>query len=219
MIRSLILSLGLSLAAVAGDIDVDIDAYGESLGGWAKDSTVSYSLSGANYRSYKPEISPTPDGGIFVSVRIDHRRGWLANDDHAVLEITFSKDGTVVNARSTLAVQGRTISSDLIRATATAGADVSGVGGAVKVGTDLVADLSSKLLREKIVEAGRVAFPSAVQHNYNLLFQAVRVNGGKIPDDGGAGVANDEEAPAGKSAPEQPAKALEIRPYGNPPKP
>ena len=214
MIRTLIFTLALGLAATAADIDIDIDAYGESLGGWAKDNTVSYALSGADYRSYKPEISPTPDGGIFVSVRIDHRRGWLASDDHAVLEITFAKDGTVVNARSTLAVQGRTISSDLIRSSAEIGAQAPGVGGAVKVGTDLVADLSAKLLREKIVEAGRVAFPAAVQHNYNLLYQAVRLRDAKLPEEGGAGLPPDAGPAEDQPAPEQPAKALEIEPYG-----
>lgn len=219
MLRSVIFSMALVLSfARGGDIDVDTEAYGESLGGWDKNETVTYELSGASYRSYKPEISPTPDGGIFVSVRIDHRRGWLANDDHAVLEITFAKDGTVVNARSTLAVQGRTISSDLIRSSAEVGEQVPGVGGAVKVGSDLVADLSAKLLREKIVEAGRVAFPSAVQHNYNLLYQAVRLKDGKLPEEGGAGPAEDEGVPEEQPAPEKPAKALEIRPYGDEPK-
>ncbi|MBB5351921.1 hypothetical protein HNR46_002160 [Haloferula luteola] len=195
------------------NIDIDIAAYGESLGGW-KDNTVSYALSGAQYRTYKPEITPTPDGGIFVSVRIDHRRGWLASDDHAVLEITFQKDGSVANARSTLAVQGRTISSDLIRSTATAGAEVGGVAGAVKVGTDLVADLSSKLLREKIVEAGRVAFPSAVQHNYNLLYQAVRLRKDEVPAEGGAGATDEAEPATTKPAPPGKTQPLEIQPYG-----
>jgi hypothetical protein len=49
----------------------------------------------------------------------------------------------------------------------------------VKIGGDLVADLSSKLLREKIVEAGRVSFPAALRHNYNQLYQAIRTEDGK----------------------------------------
>lgn len=217
--KTLFFSALLALTSfVRADVDIDIDAYGESLGGWTE-RTASYALSGANYRTYKPEISPTPDGGIFVSVRIDHRRGWLASDDHAVLEITFAKDGKVASARSTLAVQGRNISSDLIRSTATAGAQVSGAVGAVKVGTDLVADLSSKLLREKIVEAGRVAFPSAVQHNYNLLYQAVRIRKEEPVVEGGAG-ATDKPEPV-TSKPEAPTenKPVEIKPYGSPQNP
>jgi len=65
MIRRLILTFaalsGLALAAPR----IDTEAFGKSLGpgGW-KGDTVSYSLSGSDYRTYKPEISPTPDGGF-----------------------------------------------------------------------------------------------------------------------------------------------------------
>lgn len=209
--KRLLFGLSLFLApCLHAGVDIDIDALGESLGGWkAKASTVDYSLSGADYRTYKPEITPTPDGGIFVSLRIDHRRGWLASDDHAVLEVSFGTDGSVVSAQSNLAIQGRTISSDLIRSTANAGAKVSGAEGAVKVGTDLVADLSSKLLREKIVEAGRVNFPAVLRHNYNLLYQAVRIRSDKVVPLGEAAA----EEP-GETTPPKSDKSLEIRPYG-----
>lgn len=181
MIRlALVLSLVTTLHA---GVSIDIDAFGSSLGGWkAKGrSACDYELSGSEYRTYKPEITPTPDGGIFTSIRIDHRRGWLASDDHAVLEVTIDKKGSIVSAQSNLALQGRTISSDLIRSTGSVGGAVPGVGAAVKVGTDLTADLSSKLLREKIVEPGRVNFPAAVRHNYNLLYQAIRTKADLAP--------------------------------------
>jgi hypothetical protein len=63
----------------------------------------------------------------------------------------------------------------LIRSTGQVGKEIVGAERAVQIGTDLVADLSAKLLREKIVEAGRVSFPAVLRHNYNLLFQAIRV--------------------------------------------
>lgn len=172
---ALVLPLVTTLHAGVG---IDIDAFGKSLGGWnvKSKSACDYDLSGSEYRTYKPELTPTPDGGVFASIRIDHRRGWLASDDHAVLEVTISKDGTIATAQSNLALQGRTISSDVIRTGGTVGGGVPGVGAAVKVGADLTADLSSKLLREKVVEPGRVNFPAAVRHNYNLLFQAIRTD-------------------------------------------
>lgn len=181
MIRFLLLPLLLSV--LHAGVRIDQDALGESLGGWTvkKKSAADYDLSGAEYRTYKPEISPTPEGGIFVSLRIDHRRGWLASDDHAVLEITIDRDGAIVSAQSSLALQGRTVSSDLIRAGGDVGKGVPGVGAAVKVGADLTADLSAKLLREKIVEPGRVNFPAAIRHNYNLLFQAIRTTPEHVP--------------------------------------
>lgn len=214
MIRPFLLSLTLLLPVLRGEVEIDADAFGESLGGW-KTNTVDYALSGANYRTYKPEISPSPDGGIFVSVRIDHRRGWLASDDHAVLEISFGPDGDVTSAKSTLAIQGRTIASDLIRSTADAGGQLVGAEGAVKIGSNLVADLSGKLLREKIVEAGRVSFPAAVRHNYNLLYQSVRLLKAEPPADGGAGIPKGEPEPEpAKPLPEQETPPLEIKPYG-----
>jgi len=212
MIRRLSLCLLLLASLVKADVAIDVDAFGESLGGWKKD-VVDYELSGSQYRTHKPEITPSPDGGIFLSIRIDHRRGWLASDDHAVLEVAFGPDGSVTTAQSTLAIQGRTIASDLIRTSAEAGASLTGAQGAVRIGSNLVADLSSKLLREKIVEAGRVSFPSAVRHNYNLLYKAVRMlppapaENGEIVEDETQG-----EKPAPKAPP------VEIKPYGKVPK-
>lgn len=197
------------------EVSIDEKAFGERLGGWTKrgKSAAEYTLSGAGYRTYKPEISPTPDGGIFVSVRIDHVRGWLSSDDHAVLEITVSNKGQISSAKSSIAIQGRSITSDLIRGGTDAGNKLGGTDRAVQIGTDLVADLSAKLLREKIVEAGRVTFPAALRHNYNLLFQSIRYEEPKP-----ATVVEGETS--GEKAPEKPAKPaasnLEIGNYGPP---
>jgi hypothetical protein len=173
----LLFSLFCSVSSFAA-VEIDMNKFGESLGGWKarKGKAAEYEISEAIYRTYQPETSPSPDGGIFVSVRIDHIRGFMASDDHASLELSFAADGTLVTAQSSLALQGRTISSELIKGGASASTSVAApyVDRAVKIGTDLVADLSSKLLREKIVEPGRVSFPAAIRHNYNLLFQAVR---------------------------------------------
>ena len=106
------LSLMNSFAGVA----IEEDAFGRSLGGWSKrdKGAAEYPLSGSVYRTYKPEISPSPDGGIFVSVRIDHVRGWLSTDDHAVLEITVSPKGAISSAQSSIAIQGKSIKSEMI---------------------------------------------------------------------------------------------------------
>ena len=103
---------------IYGDVEIDMEALGASLGGWQarKGKAAEYEVSEAGYRTYQPEISPSPDGGIFVSMRIDHRRGFMASDDHASLELSFAPDGSLVSAQSSLALQGRTISSELIKA-------------------------------------------------------------------------------------------------------
>lgn len=163
-------------------VSIDEGAFGTSLGGWKKrDKAVAeYPLSGSDYRTYKPEVSPTPDGGIFISVRIDHVRGWLASDDHAILEITVNSKGAIAAAQSTIAIQGQSIKSDVILGGNESGKSILSPESAVQIGTDLVANLSAKLLRENIVEAGRVSLPSVLRHNYNRLFQAIRVDGAPV---------------------------------------
>ncbi len=178
----LIATLFVSVSHAFAAVTLDDEAFGQSLGGWKKrsNSAAEYPLSGSAYRTYKPEISPTPDGGIFVSIRIDHVRGWLSSDDHAVLEITVNSKGAIASAQSTIAIQGRSIKSDVILGGNQAGAAILSPEGAVQIGTDLVANLSAKLLRENIVEAGRVSLPAVLRHNYNRLFQAIRVDGAQV---------------------------------------
>lgn len=211
----------LSILAIAGQVlagvSVDEAEFGKSLGGWESKGgkAAEYPLSGANYRTYRPEVTPTPDGGIFISLRIDHVRGWLSSDDHAILEITVDKEGRVIAAQSSIAIQGRSVTSDVIRGGTEAGQKLAGVDRAVQIGTDLIADVSAKMLREKIVEAGRVSFPSALRHNYNLLYQTIRTEA-PIPK---ATEVNPLDTPTIKDEPDartelEKSKKLEIRQYG-----
>lgn len=203
---------------VHAGVSIDDAVLGKSLGGWNKQGgkVAEYPLSGADYRTYRPEITPTPEGGIFISIRIDHVRGWLSSDDHAILEITVDRNGKIASAQSSIAIQGRSVSSDLIRGGTEGGQKVAGVDRAVQIGTDLIADVSSKMLREKLVEAGRVSFPSALRHNYNLLYQAIRTEPDTAPT---TAVTNPLDAPpvnASKETGEPKSKGLQIKPYGAP---
>lgn len=159
--------------AIASPI-LNVDRLGESLGGWRSkgNRAADYERSGSKYRTWKPEVTAMMDGGLFISMRIDHMRGLFAADDHASLQITIDKNGNVVSAQSSLAFQGKKITSDAIRQTADAGNQVSGIPQVTKIGTDLLADLSSKVLRENVAEPGRVTFPAVIHHNYNLLCHA-----------------------------------------------
>jgi hypothetical protein len=215
MKRFLIFLSALSISAgCASAVRIDEQVFGDKLGGWTKrgNQAAEYPLSGATYRTYKPEVSPTPDGGIFISLRIDHMRGWLASDDYAVLEITVNDKGTIVSAQSNIAIQGRAITSDVIKGGTDTTQKLAGSDRAVQIGTDLVADLSAKLLREKIVEAGRVSFPAVLRHNYNLLFQAIRT------DDAPKATADAAPSPT-PPAPAPGGPKLEIKAYGDSPKP
>jgi hypothetical protein len=168
--------LGMASVALSqAQVSLDVNALGESLGGWDKKraKAAEYQLSGSTYLTYKPEITPTPEGGIFVSVRIDYYRGMFASNDFATLEMTFDAKGTLTSTQSSIAIQGRRITSDVMRNTLKLGENQGAVGTAVKMGGDLVADLTEKLSRENLVEAGRVTFPAAVRHNFNKVFQSV----------------------------------------------
>ena len=217
--KSILLPLTVCLISAMhgfGGVAIDEDTFGRSLGGWTKKDKVAaeYPLSGSIYRTYKPEISPTPDGGIFVSVRIDHVRGWLSSDDHAVLEITVSPKGGISSAQSSIAIQGKSIKSDMILGGNEGGKAIMSTEGAVKIGTDLVADLSSKLLRENIVEAGRVSFPAVMRHNYNRLFQAIRVDDKSVAPTSVPQPVTD--APSPPVTPAEPAKTEEPAPAATP---
>ena len=173
---------------------VDLEKLGESLGGWTEKAgkAAKYEVSGSRYRSWKPEVSPTPVGGLFVSVRIDHLRGMLSSDDHASLEVTFDAEGQVVSARSSIALQGRRVTSDLVAGTGRLGAELVGMDRAGKVGAEMISNLSAKILREKIREPGRVSFPAVLQHQYNLLCLAVVVESEEASDDGAEDVAESQ---------------------------
>lgn len=186
------------------EVTLDAEAFGKTLGGWKKikGTAAEYSLSGADYRTYKPEISPTPDGGIFISVRIDNMRGWLSNDDHASLEITVDSKGVIASAQSTVAIQGQSIKSDVILGSTEAGNSILSPDRAVQVGSDLIANLSAKLLLQNIVEAGRVSLPAVLRHNYNRLFQAIRVDGMQVlPNVPAATIVADPSAPGSPTPP------------------
>jgi hypothetical protein len=204
--------LAFPFTAAAG-VSIDVAAFGTSLGGWTKrgKQVAEYPLSGATYRTYKPEVTLTPDGGLFASLRIDHVRGWLSSNDHAVLEITIAPNGNIESAQSTIAIQGRSITTDLIRSGNEAGKKLVGMDRAVQIGTDLVADLTAKMLQEKIVEAGRVSYPSVLRHNYNLLFQAIRTDAAAAPAESGT-------PPPTAPAPEGSPAANPAKPEPTPPK-
>lgn len=68
-------------------------------------SMLNLSVPGSRYRLWKPEVTPILNGGVFVSLRIDHLRGFFASNDHASLQISFRADGSVESASSSIALQ------------------------------------------------------------------------------------------------------------------
>ncbi len=149
----LVISVALMhLAGAESSIQVSLEKLGESLGGWKGRSQkyVEYVMADSRYRTFKPDITPTPDGGIYLSMRIDHVRGLFAADDHAILEMTLDPEGRVQTTRSSVNIQGKKIAaSDLIAGGVRSAGKVAGGGTpaemAVSMGTSLVANLAEKL--------------------------------------------------------------------------
>jgi hypothetical protein len=230
-LRPLALLLFISSTARAS-VEVDMDEFGKSLGGWKKEKgkAAEYKFSESEYRSYKPEISRAPDGGIFLSMRVDHIRGMFSSDDHASLEMSFNSEGTLLSAQAYISIQARRISSDMFRSGGKSAASaashlVNGTAAqAAKLGSDVFASLAGKLLRENVTEPGRVAFPAALRHNYNMLYPCVHV----VKDPPKA-LPVEEAAGAHATAPVKPAVtepakkmapdgAIEVRTFGEPQK-
>jgi len=67
--KFIVLFLALLIAVPAcGEVEINLDKLGRSLGGWKarKGKAAEYEISESLYRTYQPETSPSPDGGIFV---------------------------------------------------------------------------------------------------------------------------------------------------------
>jgi hypothetical protein len=218
--------LFLLLAATAhAGVEVDIEKFGESLGGWTKEGkkAAEYKFSETDYRTYKPEVTQAPDGGVFISVRVDHLRGLFSADDHASIEMSFGPDGTLLSSQAAISIQERRISSDMFRSGGQSAAKAAGdlVGGtaekAAKLSSNVFASLASKVLRENVTEPGRIAYPAALRHNYNLLYQCVKFT----KDPPKALPVEGEEAPKKTVAVEvkaAPEGMLDVRTFGETPK-
>jgi hypothetical protein len=218
-----VILFGLLTAAAHAGVEVDLEKFGESLGGWRKEGkkAAEYKFSEVDFRTYKPEITTAPDGGVFISVRVDHLRGMFSADDHASIEMSFAPDGTLLSSQAALSIQEQRISSDLFRSGGQSAAKAAGdlAGGAAekaaKLGSNVFASLASKVLREKVTEPGRIAYPAALRHNYNLLYQCVKVT----KDPPKALPIEDEAAPKKPVEPEKkgaPEGMLEVRTFGEP---
>jgi len=106
--------------------------------GWNDEdgAAAKYKSSGSDYRTYRPEVSPTPEGGLFASTKIDHIRGYQP-DDHNQLEMEFDRQGEILSARSVMNFAGiPQFDTDLIRA----------AGGQAGEDVGKIAELSAKIL-------------------------------------------------------------------------
>ena len=110
--KAILLALTLITPAFAAGFDTE--GFGQSLNGWKKDGTTTYDFTDATYRTYKPTITETPDGGIYVSTQVDLL---LFGDKGAVshIDMTFSRSGTLLSAQLRSTIARKTIDTGLVR--------------------------------------------------------------------------------------------------------
>jgi hypothetical protein len=167
----------------AREPQLDVEGLGKELGGWRKKevykeskkeyTAAEYKSGGSNYRTYKPTVSPTTDGGLFVSTKLDHIRGG-GRDDHCQLEITFDRAGKVVSSRAEVTMDDNRVkfNTKLVAASAALAGATAGTSAAIAVATKIVESLYNQIAAWTD-DGGRKNFPAVVQHNFNLICHGV----------------------------------------------
>lgn len=106
--------LALALITPAFAISFDTEGFGQSLNGWKKNGTTLYDFTDASYRTYKPTITETTDGGIYISTQVDLIVfGGAGAISH--IDMTFSSDGTLLSAQLRSTISRKTIDTGLVR--------------------------------------------------------------------------------------------------------
>jgi hypothetical protein len=107
-VKSLIFLLLIARAAA-----FDSAGFGQSLNGWTRDGSAHYSLDGAEYRTLRPVVTPSEDGGETVAVTVLHRSNSWAEVPFQ-LEVAFAANGTAQSFRIHGTPRGQKVDTGLI---------------------------------------------------------------------------------------------------------
>lgn len=140
-------------------------------GNWpAKNGTAyEYNTQGSNYRVYRPDISSTGNSGYYVSLKLDHIRGW-ASDDHAKIMMDFDSSGMILKAGSEVQIANDKIFTNTLNVLNDLPPEqrsnkyVAIATTATKLFDAIYADMLA--LGES---GGRLYFPEVIKHNMNQI--------------------------------------------------
>ena len=110
--KAILLALALITPALA--VGFDTEGFGQRLNGWKKNGTALYDFTDAQYRTYKPTITETTDGGMYISTQVD----LIAFGDAGAIshiDMTFSAGGTLLSAQLRTTIARKTIDTGLVR--------------------------------------------------------------------------------------------------------
>ena len=116
---------GFALLLPVSAVTFDTETFGQTLNGWRKNSTASYSIDSHSYLTYKPTVTPSPEGGIFISTRVEHRPT-LGKKTTSYIGLSYSEDGTLITAQIRIMAGDKQINSGLIQRQALAPAPLQG---------------------------------------------------------------------------------------------
>jgi len=115
----------LALLLPASAVTFDTATFGESLNGWRKNRTASYSIDNHSYLTHKPTVTPSPGGGIFISTRVEHRPT-LGKKTTSYIELSYSDEGTLITAQIRMMAGDQQVNTGLITRQALAPAPLEG---------------------------------------------------------------------------------------------
>ena len=106
--------LALALITPAFALGFDTEGFGQSLNGWKKNRTALYDFTDASYRTYRPTITDTAGGGIYISTQVDLI---LFGGNGAVshIDMTFDSAGVLQSAQLRSTLSNKTIDTGLVR--------------------------------------------------------------------------------------------------------
>lgn len=110
--RALLFSLVLAVPAFA----FDETAFGARLNGWTRDGSAHYALDGQRYRTSKPVVTVSPDGGETVRVTVFHHANSWAEVPFD-LEVVFAPDGRAQSFRIAGNPRGKKVDTGLVSRT------------------------------------------------------------------------------------------------------
>ncbi|MGJ8724997.1 MAG: hypothetical protein ACSHYB_10610 [Roseibacillus sp.] len=103
---AILIAVGFSGLSSAFGLGIDVESLGQSLNGWSKKRTASYTMDSQSYRTHVPTVTQNLDGGIFVSMRVEHLSA-VRPDATAYLELTFTPSGYVGASQIRLTMNGK----------------------------------------------------------------------------------------------------------------
>ena len=202
--KSMTIAMALLATSVlpAAAVGLDEENFGVLLNGWRDNRTAIYSINSATFITFRPTVTNTSGGGLFVSTRIEE--GSRGQGASCVLELKFSRQAQLVGAQIRMIAGEQRLDTGFVKRQAAPAPSDSGEGdGPASVPTEtwstptgrLVDELFTRLDNEIAKQAaasdgkpvrrdifGRVkgrgtdspVVPAALRHNLNLLLANVR---------------------------------------------